>query len=319
MSMEDAPQASDMKKRRRRRLRQVPSSEDEKGDDGARAPLPGSPPSSAKSPAMPMSPPPHVNEGDPGIAAGGSDSFTHTDEPRGVFPNPTGTTCYLASLLQSLLPCRAVLQVLSSRRGSDARGAGCAWCLFVRSEEGTRSQNEWLDLRDWSAFFEGAHADWDFVRRQHDCVEALQLILEDGEHRVDEAGASLTQRLRAVFGQTLREMTWTTYSCDHVPPDASDVEHIEYVLELKPPEQDEAMTIVELLECRNNAEPIDARRPCCPACGIAPQTEKNCGTISASKLLLISINRQIVTQRVSTEEQASGRGGFRTCKCWTPL
>ncbi len=65
-----------------------------------------------------------------------------SDGLRGVFPNPTGTTCYLGSALQALFHTRAALVAASDHHCAEACGPECGFCQLRLAAEGTQSAGQ---------------------------------------------------------------------------------------------------------------------------------------------------------------------------------
>ena len=127
-----------------------------------------------------------------------------------------GNTCYLAALCQGLCATDAVLALCAGHVSDDActteEGGGltCGWCLLRSTESRGRTAGDVQDVLGWKAFFTRFRSDWRFFRNQQDPADLFDLLMEDA----GRIGNGFAASVDACFGVAVREVIWSTPTCD---------------------------------------------------------------------------------------------------------
>ena len=222
-----------------------------------------------------------------------------------------GNTCCLAALLQYLYSASGFRKLLqlhnlgASCPVGKLGGTACAWCLLKEFAQQYRDSSLPVAVHAWGQFLGGVGGDWALGRRkQHDPTEAFRHMLGAAEVLTTAEGGALTTAINSMLSMRVREIIWTTPTCDSAEKQTTftDREISEQVLELKVSEGDGAIWLSDLLGREGNGSAIDVRRPPCALCTIDPENLQSLALLGASPVLLLALNRTDVEQAVAPGE-----------------
>ena len=131
--------------------------------------------------------------------------------------NPSNSTCYLGSLLQSIFQSSAIEHLVLQHITDPSCGEACPWCLLKTSAIATQDHKAKHDPTAWSDFFlmlDGhlsPESMWRFGRRQHDPMEAFQTILHTAGARTLQEQTTHMPKINDIIGIIVRSVIWGIY------------------------------------------------------------------------------------------------------------
>ena len=245
--------------------------------------------------------------------------------PRAPILNFTHTTCYLGSVLQSLLQTSTVDMFLRQHKAETTCATGCPWCLLRDCRDMIHDPSNQYNPAPWTTFFERLDRNkevanrWRFGICQHDAMEALIAILHDAGNETMGFQQASFQRVQRMFGTRVRSVVWSSYPCGCISDKMCKSKEETYThIQLALSADAAPCSLLDILERENSPDEVDppSEYQACHHCGKPPASERTLHIVGASRLMVISLSRFKVVQTQMAGPQTST---FKAIKINVPV
>lgn len=219
--------------------------------------------------------------------ASNSVSATKINGARGVFPNPTNTTCYLGSCLQGLLHTQRFSQLAQEHDGKRCP-QHCGFCQVKAAEEGTRRPGSTHSLTGWGHFM-ARHGR--VLCEQQDAAEVLACLMHDAGVEDQNPADDVKAWVKAAEVRRLEQRIERS-PCNHAGDNTVTATTEESYLELIPRDDVTTCDMVDLLKQDGNAEVLTDFVPePCHICGLGRDCVRSREVVGAEDVVIIAVQR----------------------------